>query len=217
MKNFSPSLFDSVEPGPRKAHKRQILSSALACFNELGIEATTIEAIRTRADSSVGSIYHHFGNKEGLIAALCFAALDDQLNLIQPRMKSAGTPREAIGQLIHSYLEWVTQKPELARFLSQARHAVATGPFGKALGDRNKQRYGDLHKWLSQGVNDGAILALPKKPTHPCSSGRQKISVAPGFREESKNRRSPTQKCSPRQRGERLEVLDSKHNQPTLS
>lgn len=163
MKNFSPSLFDSVEPGPRKAHKRQILSSALACFNELGIEATTIEAIRTRADSSVGSIYHHFGNKEGLIAALCFAALDDQLNLIQPRMKSAGTPREAIGQLIHSYLEWVTQKPELARFLSQARHAVATGPFGKALGERNKQRYGDLHKWLSQGVSDGAILALPKE------------------------------------------------------
>ena len=28
---------------------------------------------------------------------------------------------------------------------------------------RNKQRYGDLHKWLAKGVQDGLILALPKE------------------------------------------------------
>lgn len=163
MNQSSPSLFEDVEPGPRKAHKRRILSGALACFNELGIEATTIETIRGRTKSSVGSIYHHFGNKEGLVAALCFAALDDQLNLMQPRVKSASTPREAVGQLIHSYLEWVSQKPELARFIAQARQSVATGPFGKDLDERNRQRYGNLHKWLARGIEDGTILALPKE------------------------------------------------------
>ena len=163
MKKFSPSLFEVVEPGPRKAHKREILSCALACFNEVGIEATTIETIRSKANSSVGSIYHHFGNKEGLVAALCFAALDDQLKLFEPRMKTAATPKEAIVQLVHSYMQWVGEKPELARFLAQARNGVANGPFAKDLDARNKQRYGDLHKWLAKGVQDGLILALPKE------------------------------------------------------
>ena len=81
--------FARVEPGPRKEHKRLILSCALACFNELGIQATTVETIRERANSSIGSIYHHFGNKDGLIAALFFAALDDQLALTQPRIQNA--------------------------------------------------------------------------------------------------------------------------------
>lgn len=163
MRTLSPSLFESVEPGPRKAHKRQILTGALACFDEFGIEATTVEVIRTRANSSVGSIYHHFGNKEGLIAALFFAALDDQLNLIRPRMKSADTSRAAIGQLIHSYLEWVTNKPELARFLSNARHSVVNGPYNKDLTARNKQRFGDLQKWLALGVENRSIRPLPKE------------------------------------------------------
>lgn len=163
MKKFSPSLFEAVEPGPRKAHKREILSCALACFNEMGIEATTIEAIRAKANSSVGSIYHHFGNKEGLVAALCFAALDDQLQLIKRRIESVTTPREAIVVLIKSYMAWVAEKPELARFLSQARNAVANGPFGKDLAARNKQRYGDLHTWLAKGIQDGDILELPKE------------------------------------------------------
>lgn len=163
MQTFSPSHFESVEPGPRKEHKRQILSSALACFDEFGIEATTVEAIRTTANSSVGSIYHHFGNKEGLIAALFFAALDDRENLIRPRIRSAETSHAAIGHLIHSYLEWVTNKPELARFLSNARHSVANGPHSKDLTARNKQRFGDLQKWLALGVENGSILPLPKE------------------------------------------------------
>jgi AcrR family transcriptional regulator len=163
MKKFSPSLFEAVEPGARKAHKREILSCALACFNEMGIEATTIEAIRAKASSSVGSIYHHFGNKEGLVAALCFAALDDQLQLIKRHIESVTTPREAIAVLIKSYMAWVAEKPELARFLSQARNAVANGPFAKDLAARNKQRYGDLHKWLAKGIQDGDILELPKE------------------------------------------------------
>ena len=45
-----------------------------------------------------------------------FAALDDQLKLFEPRMKSAATPKEAIVQLVHSYMQWVGEKPELARF-----------------------------------------------------------------------------------------------------
>lgn len=164
MTNLSLNeLFARAEPGPRKEHKRLILLSALACFNEMGIQATTIEAIRERADSSIGSIYHHFGNKDGLIAALFFVALDDQLALTQARIQNATNAKEAIGAVVQTYLEWVTQQPDLARFASQARASVVSGPFGNDLMERNKQRYGALMKWLEKGVKDGSIRSLPRE------------------------------------------------------
>ena len=159
----SSSLFERVEPGPRKEHKRHILSCALACFNEWGLVATTMETIRARADSSVGSIYHHFGNKDGLIAALYFAALDDQLALAPPRILAATGVREAIETLVRTYMDWVTQQPEMARFMTQARHAVAEGPFKNDLVQRNRCRFGELLAWLERGVKEGAIRALPRE------------------------------------------------------
>lgn len=156
-------FFARVEPGPRKAHKRQILNRALTCFNEHGIQATTIETIRDRADSSIGSIYHHFGNKDGLIAALYFAALDDQLALTQPRLLNAKNAKEAIEAVVQTYLEWVTQQPELARFLSKARTSVVEGPLSSNLIQRNKERYGGLLELLDKGVKDGSIRALPRE------------------------------------------------------
>lgn len=159
----APDPFARVEPGPRKEHKRLILSCALACFNELGIQATTVETIRERANSSIGSIYHHFGNKDGLIAALFFAALDDQLALTHPRMQAAVSAKDAIEALVQSYLEWVTQQPGLAQFMAQARASVADGPFGKELLQRNKKRYSHMLEWLEKGVKEGAVLALPRE------------------------------------------------------
>ncbi|HXA46267.1 MAG TPA: TetR/AcrR family transcriptional regulator [Burkholderiaceae bacterium] len=163
MKPPSSNQFENAEPGPRKAHKRHILSCALACFDEFGIEATTIDMIRERADSSVGSIYHHFGNKDGLIAALYLAALDDQFALAQPRMASAATPRESVEALVRTYLEWVTQQPQLARFLFRARQGVAFGPYKEELAKRNKQRYEALLNQLAAGIKEGVILPFPKE------------------------------------------------------
>ncbi|WP_255839319.1 TetR/AcrR family transcriptional regulator [Pseudomonas benzenivorans] len=157
------AALERVEPGKRSSSKRHIMACALACFDEMGLEATKIDDIRQRAESSIGSIYHHFGNKEGLVAALYFAALDDQLALMQPRILAASTPREAVEALIRSYLGWVEQQPELARFLFQARHAVASGPRKDDLTERNQRRYGALLEWLAKGVEAGVIRRLPRE------------------------------------------------------
>lgn len=165
------NFLSRAEPGPRKANKRHIMACALACFDELGLEATTIEHIRERAGSSIGSIYHHFGNREGIIAALFLAALDDQLALIEPRMKAADTAKEAVMILVTSYLSWVTEQPLLARFMFRARHLVAAGPQADALAERNRRRYGALLKLLKEGVKTGAIRALPAETYAPLLIG----------------------------------------------
>ncbi len=158
--------FERVLPGTRKSNKRHILRCALDCFLENGLESTTIDTIRQRSGASVGTLYHHFGNKEGLVAALFFAALDDHKAMMWPELECAKTPRAAIEGLVNSYTNWVTRQPELARFMFLARSSVAAGPFGEELAERNREQYGFLHKWLAEGVKLGEIRSLPKE-TYP--------------------------------------------------
>ncbi len=155
--------FDRAEPGARKAGKRQILRVALDRFDMNGIDATTIEDIRDNADTSIGSMYHHFGSKDGLLAALYFIALDDQMALVEPRIENAQDLQGAVAAMVGSYLEWVVQQPKLARFMFQARSYVAAGPHKEGLAERNQRRYGTLLKRLREGVRAGAIRKLPSE------------------------------------------------------
>lgn len=137
-------------PGRRVQLKRDILLAALACFNEHGLEPTTIEMVRLRCNTSVGNLYHHFGNKEGLVAALFFCALEDQARLREDYLARAKTAREGVAALVHSYVDWVTQEPELARFQYGARAAVAQGPQGDELARLNRERYQAMLAWFAE-------------------------------------------------------------------
>ena len=50
--------------------QRKLLDAAAAVFSELGFTDAGISDIVTRAGSSVGSLYHHFGGKTELFLAL---------------------------------------------------------------------------------------------------------------------------------------------------
>jgi len=150
------NILENRFPGRRAALKREILEQALHCFNDLGVEATTIDAIKARCDTSVGAIYHHFGNKEGILSALFFAAMDDQRQQLERELAGANNLREAVFCIIESYLDWVAANREWARFLYQARSPLAKGPFQQELKDRNIQNYQKLKEQLI-GLGKGDI------------------------------------------------------------
>ncbi|OZC36127.1 TetR family transcriptional regulator [Marinobacter vinifirmus] len=150
------NILENRFPGRRAALKREILEQALLCFNDLGVEATTIDAIKARCDTSVGAIYHHFGNKEGILSALFFAAMDDQRQQLERELAGANNLREAVFCIIESYLDWVAANREWARFLYQARSPLAKGPFQQELKDRNIQNYQKLKEQLI-GLGKGDI------------------------------------------------------------
>lgn len=150
------NILENRFPGRRAALKREILEQALHCFNDLGVEATTIDAIKARCDTSVGAIYYHFGNKEGILSALFFAAMDDQRQQLERELAGANNLREAVFCIIESYLDWVAANREWARFLYQARSPLAKGPFQQELKDRNIQNYQKLKEQLI-GLGKGDI------------------------------------------------------------
>ena len=154
-------LIERTFPGRRSELKRSILRQALACFNEVGIEATNIETIRAQCDTSVGAIYHHFGSKEGIVAALFFAALEDQGVLRDRYLQHANTAHEGIVALVRSYVEWVSEQPDWARFVFQSRFAVSSGPFKDELLSRNKLRNQQLADWMGVEGRKAHFSHLP--------------------------------------------------------
>ena len=157
----APDLIERTFAGRRSDLKRSILREALACFNDVGIEATNIETIRARCDTSVGAIYHHFGSKEGIVAALFFAALEDQAALRERYLETAHTAQEGVEALVRSYVEWVDAQPEWARFVYQSRFAVANGPFKDELLTRNKQRNRQLSEWMGDEGRSAPFSHVP--------------------------------------------------------
>jgi len=148
-------------PHRRAELKRQILATALALFNGQGIEATTIEQIREGCGASVGALYHHFGNKEGVVAALFFAALVDQTELRERYLAAASSAREGVQALIASYIDWVEANPDWARFQYQARHAVAAGAASEQLAELNRARNRALRQWVSEPGRAEAFASVP--------------------------------------------------------
>jgi AcrR family transcriptional regulator len=97
--------------------KRDILEAALRGFAEKGLAGTTVEEVRRRSGASVGSIYHHFGDKEGIAAALYVDLLRDYQAGVVAVLTSGRDAEATIKGLVRHHLRWVEADPERARFL----------------------------------------------------------------------------------------------------
>lgn len=154
-------LIERIFSGRRAELKRIILLQALSCFLEKGIEATTIEMIRDRAEASVGVIYHHFKNKEGIISALFFAALDDQSQRREEALQQATSLQQGIISIVESYIDWVEQNPDFARFLYAARLNITENNASEELQLRNQQRNQALMAWFQQQQDFAILQKIP--------------------------------------------------------
>ncbi|MDS7927721.1 TetR/AcrR family transcriptional regulator [Acinetobacter sp. V115_6] len=154
-------LLERLYPGRRATLKRQILLDALSCFLENGIETTSIEMIRSKSDSSVGAIYHHFKNKEGIVATLFFAALDDQAALRDNYLETTKSLQDVLYAFIHSYVDWVSEQPEFANFLISARFSVMQGEDQERLIQKNKLRNQKIFNSISNYAEAGFLTSIP--------------------------------------------------------
>jgi len=153
-------LLERAFPELRQASRRSVLRHALTLFNENGVEATTIDDLRKASGQSVGTIYHHFKNKEGVVAALFFIALDDQSRAIAERIEGLADGRAVVEALIAATTEWITAQPECAYFVFVARDVVAQGAHGPVLMQRLQARYHPIDEVLARDAAAGRILPL---------------------------------------------------------
>jgi AcrR family transcriptional regulator len=137
--------------------KQEILEAALRGFAERGLAGTTVEEVRKRSGASVGSIYHHFGDKEGIAAALYVDALRDYQEGLLAALDDGADPERTVRALVRHHLRWVAADRDRARFLLAGRPPRAA----EGIAELNRRAFRATSAWLERHVHDGRIQAVP--------------------------------------------------------
>lgn len=144
----------------RPSRKDDILQAALACFSESGVDATTIEMIRDRSGASIGSLYHHYGNKERIIGALYLTGIGQYAALLDAGLEEAKSAEAVVKLFVTSYIDWVSANPQWARFILHSRGRVEAGEMGEELREANRQQGRRIAELLAEHRKAGAFKAL---------------------------------------------------------
>jgi AcrR family transcriptional regulator len=141
--------------------RRAILDAALHCFVERGYAATTIEDVLRGSGASVGSVYHHFGSKERIAAALYLEALRDYQAGFLAVLDRAADAESGIRAIPVYHLGWVREHPDLARFLFAERPPEVEQAGEAELREMNRATFGRVRAWMERQAQAGAMRRLP--------------------------------------------------------
>src|SRR5579859_4750694 len=141
--------------------RRAILDAALHCFVSQGYAATTIDDVLRGCGASVGSVYHHFGSKEGIAAALYLEALRDYQAGFLAALDAAKDAERGIRDIPVYHLDWVREHPDLARFLFAERPPEVEQVSEPDLREMNRATFGRVRAWLERHVAAGELRRVP--------------------------------------------------------
>ncbi len=100
----------------------KILTAALDLFVEKGYHMVSIHEVQKKADVSIGSIYRHFGGKEGIAKALYIHILNEVDELIDGVTKEFDSPIEQLEEIIKQLFEHTETHQQIISFIFHAKH-----------------------------------------------------------------------------------------------
>jgi AcrR family transcriptional regulator len=155
----------------RGERQEAILSAALDCFTERGFAATTVDEIRRRSGASVGSIYHHFGGKEGLAAELYVEGLRGYQAGLLEALEGKPDAEASIRALVRHHLRWLERSPKLAKFLMGRRETELRLATEARLRELNRGFFPRVQEWIERHMRTGELRRLPADLWEPLLLG----------------------------------------------
>ena len=141
--------------------QKEILDAALSCFVQHGYEASSIQQLCEASGASVGSIYHHFGNKQRVAAVLYLEGIRQVHQSSLAALLAARSVEGGLASLVDSYLGWVEQHPKYAQYLLRYRHADFMQEVASELREANQRFRGVIADWARPHMERRALPKLP--------------------------------------------------------
>ncbi|HEX4463572.1 MAG TPA: TetR/AcrR family transcriptional regulator [Solirubrobacterales bacterium] len=165
---------DTPTPPATRTERRKartagaILEAAERLFLSRGYTVTTMEELSETADVAVGSIYAHFGGKEGVYSALVDRALALDKRYGEEGLAAGGSPLERLIGIGEGYLRFAREHPayfRLFRFPPPDRPSAqeAPGPAAR-IAERISAEVTRMAGLLSEAAEEGAIRPVDPKP-----------------------------------------------------
>ena len=107
---------------PQLNTQQQILTATLRLFSEKGYFNTSVRDISRESGVSIGSIYHHFKDKEGVASAVYNNLLDRMLTELTTIKVNNTTAHDRCRAVIAFLFDITEQEPDVMEFMLYSKH-----------------------------------------------------------------------------------------------
>ncbi|HEX6245357.1 MAG TPA: TetR/AcrR family transcriptional regulator [Polyangiales bacterium] len=142
-----------------KDTKTRFLDAALRIYAR-DPEQLNVHAIVAESGASLGSLYHHFGNMDGLCAALYARCMGNLLEAIARALETARSARSGTFALVRTYLEFARTSPAAARFIHASAYASFVPAHASDIALSKSQPLARIRAFFMRHVRTGALVQL---------------------------------------------------------
>ncbi|MCP3868400.1 MAG: TetR/AcrR family transcriptional regulator [Gammaproteobacteria bacterium] len=100
----------------------RILTAALNLFVEHGFHSVSVHDVQKDANVSIGSIYKHFGGKEGIAKALYYHLLNEFEEMVNDVTEEDLTSRERCNKIIALLFSYTESRRNIVSYMLYAKH-----------------------------------------------------------------------------------------------
>lgn len=161
--DFAEALAQRKPPHRRNRVTRDaIIDASEKLFIDKGYHGTRVSEVARLADVSIGSIYVHFENKEGLYAALMERALDIEARYLDAILNDESiSDLEKIFSLGEAYLQFFRDHPAYFRMLmiphEDVPEATADTVIGRQVVERGNRQRERLAEVIASCIEQGIL------------------------------------------------------------
>jgi AcrR family transcriptional regulator len=151
------AMSGSDDPGAERSAK--MLKSAVELFARHGFAATDVQQIADAAGVGKGTVYRHFGNKEGLFLAAARFVRDEVHQIASAEAARAATPLERLSRGVKAFSNYFRNHPEAVELFIQERATFrdkTTTFFDDS--DRRSREWVELFQQL---IDEGMLRRVP--------------------------------------------------------
>lgn len=146
----------------------QILTATLSLFTQQGYFNTSVHDIARESQVSIGSIYHHFKDKEAVARALyndMIARMSSELADIKQHHNTAHDRCRAVIELLFKITE---QEPEVMEFMLYSKHREFLPNVRPVC---SSQPFEIMREFVQEGMNSGEIQKMDLMVASTCLFG----------------------------------------------
>lgn len=148
--------------------QQQILTATLSLFSNKGYFNTSIRDISRESGVSIGSIYHHFKDKEGVASAVYNNLLDRMLAELTTIKTNNTTAHDRCRAVIAFLFDITEQEPEVMEFMLYSKHR-------EFLPDENpvcsSEPFEMMREMVREGMVSGEIQVMDLMVASSCLFG----------------------------------------------
>lgn len=154
-------------PNPEPVDCR-ILTAALELFVAHGFHSVSVHDVQKLANVSIGSIYNHFGGKEGIAKALYDHLLIEFEQMIEQVLEEHSTSQTRCQRIIELLFEYTETRRSIVTYVFDIRHREI---LPKQPSIYHSRAFTMLNEIIEQGIEEKVFKAGPVEMISACVFG----------------------------------------------